>query len=170
MGRKGDTPSRSEVTDTVEKHKGDMSEKVDELEIIAQDKETVTSTLESLDLSGTTEGSDAVEEAIEQAENATVEVFEGEDAELEAIQSDTEEYEGQLQERTDSNEADLEKIADAANKIETQETVGELEKAKDATSSDMEFLQEQNEAAQQAREETDRLQEQHRSRVQAGRS
>jgi len=168
MTRKGNAPSRGEVTDTVETHQGQMSEKVEILDRVAADAETVQGTLESLDLDGTSEGSEEVADAIDQAADVTAEVFEGEDAALEEVQSAAEEFEGELQERADSSESDIEKIADAAGKIETQETVGELEKAKDAASSDMEFLKEQNEAAKQAREETDRVQEQHRSRVQAG--
>ena len=41
MRKKNDTLTRSEVTENVEKHKEDMSEKVDELDTIATDKETV---------------------------------------------------------------------------------------------------------------------------------
>jgi hypothetical protein len=169
MRRKGDTPTRSEVTETVEKHKDDMSEKVEELDTIATDTETVRDTLESLDFGGTSDGAEEVESAIDQAEDVTVEIFDREDENLEEIQGDTEEYEGELQERTDSSESDLDKVSDAAGKIETQETVGELENAKAAVSSDIEFLREQDETAKQAREENEQLQQNHRSRVQGGR-
>jgi len=168
MRRKSDTPTRSEVTENVEKHKEDMSEKVDELDTIATDKETVTDTLEALDFEGTSESSDEVESAIEQAENVTVEIYEREDENLEEIQSDTEEYEGELQERSESSESDMEKISDAAGKIETQEAVSELENAKTAVSSDIEFLNEQNETAKESRQENERLQQEHRSRIQSG--
>jgi uncharacterized phage infection (PIP) family protein YhgE len=169
MRRKNDTPTRSEVTETVEKHKDDMSEKVEDLDTIATDTETVRETLESLDFGGTADGADEVENAIEQAEDVTVEIFDREDGNLEEIQSDTAEYEGELQERTDSSESDLDKVTDAAGKIETQETVGELENAKASVSSDIEFLKEQDETAKQAREENEQLQQDHRSRVQGGR-
>ena len=59
MARKSDAPTRSEVTDTVEKHKDDMSEKIEELDLIATDSETVRETLESLEFDGTAEGGDA---------------------------------------------------------------------------------------------------------------
>jgi uncharacterized protein YjbJ (UPF0337 family) len=169
MRKRSDTPTRSEVTETVEKHQEDMSEKVEELDTIATDTETVRETLEALDFEGTADGADEVEGAIEQAEDVTVEIFDREDDNLEEIQGDTQEYEGELQERTDSTESDLDKISDAAGRIETQETVGALKDAEAAASSDIEFLNEQDEAARQAREENERLQQEHRSRVQGGR-
>jgi len=169
MRKRSDAPTRSEVTETVEKHKDDMSEKVEELDTIATDTETVRETLESLDFEGTSEGADEVESAIEQAEDVTVEIFDREDENLEEIQSGTEEYEGELQERTDSSESDLDKISDAGGRIETQEAVGKLGDAEAAVSSDIEFLNEQDETARQAREENEQLQQGHRSRVQGGR-
>ena len=168
MRKRSDTPTRSEVAETVDKHKEDMSEKVEELDTIATDTETVRDTLEALDFEGTADGADEVETAIEQAEDVTVEIFDREDENLEEIQGDTEEYEGQLHERTDSSESDLDKVSDAAGKIETQEAVGELENAKAAVSSDIEFLQEQDETAKQAREENEQLQQEHRTRIQGG--
>lgn len=169
MRKKGDTPSRSEITEKVETGKTDMSEKIEELDIIATDKETVTETLEGLDLEGTAEGTDDIESAIEQAEDVTVEVFDQEDENLEQIQSDTEEYEGELEERSDASESDRETITDAASRIETTDTANELDKAREAVSSDIEFLNEQDQTAKEAREENERLQQEHRSRVQGGR-
>jgi len=169
MRRKSDTPTRSEVTETVEKHQGDMSEKVEELDVIATDTETVRETLESLDFDGTVEGTDDVEGFIEQAEDVTVDIFEREDESLEQIQTDGEEYEGELQGRSDSSESDLDKISAAAARIETSDTVDELAHAKAAVTSDIGFLNEQNESAQEAREENERLQQEHRGRVQGAR-
>ena len=168
MRRKSDAPTRGEITEKIDTQKTDMSEKAEELDTIATDTETVRETLESLDFEGTSEGADEVESAIEQAEDVTVEIFDTEDENLEEIQSDAEEYEGELQERTDSSESDLDKISDAAGEIETQETVSELNNAEAAVSSDIEFLNEQDETAREAREENERLQQEHRSRVQGG--
>lgn len=167
--RRSDSPRRSEVTEKVEHQKDSMDQKNDELDTIATDTETVRETLEALDFDGTAEGGDDVEEAIEKSEDVTVEIFDGEDETLEGIQSDTEEYEGELHERTDSSESDLDKVSDAAAKIETRDTVDELAHAKEAVSSDIEFLEEQNENAREARNESDRLQEEHRGRVHGGR-
>jgi len=169
MRRKSDTPTRSEVTGKVEESKNEMSEGIENLDVIATDSETVEGTLDSLDFSGTTEGTGEVEEAIEQASAATTEKFDEEDDALEQVQAETEEYEGELQERIDTSQSDNEKIFDAAGKIETQETTSELEKGKDAVADDIEFLNEQNETAKVAREENEQLQQEHRGRLQGGR-
>ena len=82
MRRKNDAPTRIEVTETVERHNEDMSDKADELNVIATDTEVVRETLENLDFNGTAEGSDAVEQAIDQAEEVTVDIFDVEDESL----------------------------------------------------------------------------------------
>jgi uncharacterized protein YjbJ (UPF0337 family) len=168
MRNKSDTPTRGEVNERVEKNKEQMNEKIDDLDLIATDAETVRDTLESLDLSGTSEGSDSVEGAIEEAENVTVEKFDEEDEALQEVQSDMKDFEGDLQERTDSSESDSEKVSEAIGQVTTAETKGELDQAKSEIGDDIEFLKEQNETAREAREENEQLQQEHRSRVQGG--
>lgn len=168
MKKKSDTPRRSEITDTVQKHETDMSEKVEDLDTIATDAETVRETLDNLDFEGTAEGTDEVESSIEKADDVTVEKFEDEDGNLEEIQSDSEEYEGDLQERTDSSQMDLGKISDASGRIETQETVNELVNAKEGVLKDIDFLDGEIDKANDARSESEREQEQHRNRIRKG--
>ena len=60
-------------------------------------------------------------------------------------------------------------IVDAAGQIETKETVEELEKAEAATSEDIEFLQNEIDKAEEAREESENLQSRHRDRVHGSR-
>jgi hypothetical protein len=60
------------------------------------------------------------------------------------------------------------KITDAAGKIETKETLNQLETAKEAALRDMEFLSEQIERARSARERSNAAQEKLQSRVRAG--
>jgi len=158
MRRKSDTPSRSEVTETIEKHKGDMSEKTDKLDIIASDKETVVDTQNHLDFGGTQEGSDAVETILEEAEDVTVEIFSQENEGLEEIQNEADEYRDGLQENSDSAESDLGKISDAGGRIETKETVGKLKDAETSVSEDREFLKEQMDRDKEARDENEQLQ------------
>lgn len=166
MRKKTDTPTRGEVTERVDRNKNEMDEKVEQLDTIATDKETVTETLENLDLSGTAEGTEAVEAAIEQAEEVTVEAFEQTDSNLEEAQSETEDHENDLQERSDSTQMDLGKISDASGRIETKDTVNELVNAKEGVLKDIDFIDEQNERAKDARDESERLQQEHRSRIQ----
>ena len=166
MRRNSDTPTRSEVTGKVEESKHEMAEKIEDLDVIAKDSETVADTL---DFSGTTEGTSEVEGAIEQASEVTIEKFNEEDDALEQVQGETEEYEGELKERTDSSESDSEKISEAIGQITTEETKGELQQAESEIRDDIEFLNSENEAARIAREETEQLQQENRSRVQGGR-
>ena len=163
-----DTPTRGEVSERVEKNKEQMDEKVNDLDLIATDAETVRGTLDSLALNGTSEGSDSVESAIEEAENVTVEKFDEEDEALQEVQSDMEDFEGELQERTDSSESDSEKVSEGIGQITTEETKGELEQAKSDICDDIEFLKEQDESAREAREENTQLQQEYRNRVQGG--
>lgn len=168
MRNKSDAPTRGDVSERVEKNKEQMDEKVNDLDLIATDAETVRGTLESLDLNGTSEGSDSVESAIEEAEEVTIEKFDEEDEALQEVHSDMEDFEGELQERTDSSESDSERVSEAVGQITTEETKGELEQAKSEICDDIDFLNEQNETAREAREENTQLQQEHRSRVQGG--
>ncbi|MFC1676608.1 hypothetical protein ACFL3G_06050 [Planctomycetota bacterium] len=167
MKKIGGVPTRSEVTDTVQKHEDDMTEKVEDIDIVATDAETVDETLENLDFEGTAEGTEAIESAMEEAEDVTVEIFEEEDENLEEMQSDAEDYQDELQERTDSSEEDLGEIVDASGQIETQETIDKLVEAKSAVLEDIDFLNEEIEHAEEAIEETENQQQEHRSRVDA---
>ena len=163
--RRTDLPTRTEVTEKVEKSKQDMQEKADELEIIADDTEITRETLENLDFEGTADGTEIIQEAIQEAEDVTVDIFDEEDENLEQIQSDTEEYEDQLQERSDTSQSDLGKVTDAAEKVNTEETKDELEKARQEIHEDIEFIDSHQESAREAREENDQIQKQHRNRV-----
>ena len=164
--RKTDTPTRSEVTEKVEKNKDEMEEKVEELDTIATDTETVRETLDALDFEGTADAASEVEDAIEQAEDVTIEKFDDEDEVLEEVQDETEDHENELQERSDSSQMDLGKISDASGRIETDDTVNELINAKEGVLKDIDFIDEHQQIANDARDESERLQQEHRSRVQ----
>ena len=77
------------------------------------------------------------------------------------------EHQGETQERADTTEADLGKVSDASARIETDVAVSELVKAKEAALKDIEFLGEQVERAREAREESERIQQELESRVRA---
>ena len=166
MARKSDVPSRGEITDTIGKHKDDMSEKIESLDSISEDAVTVQETLESLNFEGTSEGTDEVQSSIEKAEEVTLECFDNEDQNLEEIQDASQEYEIGLQERVDSGESDIEMISDAVSRITTADTHGELEQAQTSIQEDLNFLSDQNEAARIAREENEQHQQECHSRIQ----
>ena len=169
MRRLHETPTRQEINETVETHEKDMCEKLEELDTIATDTETVRETLDSLDRAGSEEGLDAAESSIEEAEDITIEIFDDEDDKLEDIQTETNEYQDELQERSDTDESDLEKICDASAHIETQATVDELVHAKAAVLEDIDYLNEEITDEQEALDESERQQQDHVNRVHLGR-
>jgi len=165
-----DKPTRGEVSDTVGKHGEDMEKKTEELDVIASDTEVVRDTLASLEPgSGTMEGVDEVVNSINDAEDVTVEIFEEEDEHLEQEQAESEEYQTDLEGREEASESDRNKINDAGSRVETKATVDELANAEAAVSEDIDFFNEEIDKADEAREESEKLQQQHRGRVHGGR-
>ncbi len=167
MARRNDMRSRPEISQEIETKKEEMDTKETELDKIASDCETVRHTLENME-GGTLEGFEETEKSIEDAEDITVEVFEGTDQELEDVQSETQDFEGDIQENRNSAESDLGKISDASGKIDTTETINKLVEAKEKVIKDMEFLATEIDRAQEAREKSDAVQEKHRGRIQKG--
>jgi hypothetical protein len=163
-----DTKSQGDITETVEQSATDMQEKLGDLDKIQQDVQTVRETLESLDFGGTTEGADAVEESVTGAEETTVDVFDREGEQLDDIQAENEEYEGELNEHSESDKSDLDKISNASNRIDTDETVSELVRAKEAALRDVDFLVAQIERAKSARDESENTQQEYKNQVHGG--
>lgn len=170
MAKRGDLPTRNEIEGNVEKHKENMSEQVDELDICATDTETVRDTRDSLDVDITAEGAEQVLESIDNAEDVTVEEFEREDDNLEQIIDEVKEYTDELGEREDSAREDLEVVSDASSRIETQQTVDELAHTKAALMEDMDFLEDNEREAEDAHNETEQARRDLQQRINAGRS
>ena len=158
MSKRSDAPSRGQLSETLERHEGDMSRKAEELETIASDVETIKDTLDSLDFSGTAEGADEVEATITDAQDVTVDIFEEQDEGLEQIQEEVEDYQNELQDRHDSSESDLGKVSDASGRVETQETINKLAESKEGLLKDIEFLRSQVDEAKEAKDESERVQ------------
>ena len=169
MARRSDVRSRTDITGTVERHQTDMQEKGEELKKPVEDAETVDETQIALDGGGTTEGVDEVEQALGEARDSSVEEFDQGSAELEEIHQESEEHEGELEERSDSVSSDLGKISDASARIHSDATNRELVDAKESALRDVDFLKEHTERSEEARDESDRLRDEYVSRVNAGR-
>ena len=150
MSRGSAARTRSEISETVKRHEHDMQEKADQMEILAKDTEVVRETLAKLDFDGTSEGTEAVQGAIEEAEDVTVNNFEQEDGRLEDVQAEAQDNQTELQDRADSSELDLGRMSDASGRIETQETLSKLADAKNAVLEDRDFLGREIEEAEQA--------------------
>ena len=166
-GKRG--KSRGEITDTVDRSSQDMDDKLGDLDKIRADAVNARETLASLEFRGTDEGNDSVERSFQEADTATVDVFDQEDDTMDGIQADNEEYQGELQEHSDTDESDLGKVSDATGQINTEVTNAELLKAKDAVLQDIDFLISQIDQARDEREKSEQTQQDYRNQVHSGR-
>lgn len=168
MVRRGDAPSRCEVTEKIDEQRDTMRETEETLETYVGDIETIRQTLESLEGGGTTEGADSVEEHIQEADNVTTDAFDREDEGLERTHEESQEYGGELQERGDSAESDRQHISDAEGALKTDDAVGGLREARDAAEEDVEFLKEQFERNSKDHEESQQIQQELQGRAHSG--
>jgi len=109
--RKTDTPTRSEVTERVEKNNDEMEEKVEELDTIATDTETVRETLDALDFEGTADAANEVEDIFEQTENITIEKFNEEDELKKEAEKVNLEFEGYVKDNKEIDKLERELFA-----------------------------------------------------------
>ena len=168
MARLKDTPTRAEIEGKIEKTNNEMEEKGEALDTIASDIETIRHTLENLDMGGTKEGAEKLETSFENTEKITTEVFEGKDDELERVQQENNDFEHEIEGRRGSSETDLGKVSDASARIETNESINELLKAKEAGLEEIDYLKNQIERVREAMEKSESTQERHKSRIHAG--
>lgn len=160
-----DVKSRDEITETIDRSGTELEEKTGDLEKLEKDIQTVRDTLANLDFGGTKEGVNSVEERVSGAETRTTEEFEREDEQLEQVQSENAEVEQELQEHSESERTDLDKLSDASSRLETEVPVNELLKAKEAALQDVDFLAEQIKRAKQAREKSEQAQQEYQNTV-----
>jgi hypothetical protein len=142
-----------------------MQEHEEQLDETVDDIETVRGTLEALDLSGTSEGSAAIEQAIERADSATVELFDSQDTELESVHEASEAFEGEVHEQVDAVQSNQDRIREAGQQVESSPARDGLESANEVADEDREFLEDQEERARAARETSERAQQEFRNRA-----
>ena len=117
-----------------------ISEKLQELNTVRNDLGKVRETLRSLDLKGTTDFRDEVQQDMDGAKKVTTEVFDGKSEELARHQEDHQETSNSLAEKKGTDEADHTRIGEAEAAVETVETKGSLDKAKESVLRDIDFL------------------------------
>lgn len=165
MARRGDARSRSEIQDQVETQEQDREQKGEDSELVTVDAETIGQTKDELEGGGTIEGTESAVESVDAAQDVTAEEHERQDEQIEEVQAEIETHEQELQERSDTDQADLGKLSDATSELKTDVATGELIDAKEALIEDDEFLQDQKRQAEEGRQESERIQQEHRSRV-----
>jgi len=142
--------SRHEITDQVETHDQNMTEKNEELDVIANDNEIVQETLGSLSGDGTTEGVEQVEQFIQAAGDATVEDFDGSESELEGLEQETEGTQSEIQEMEQTSESDKDKINGALERLQRDAARSGLDSAEESVQEDIDFLNEEDDRADKA--------------------
>ena len=162
-----EAPGRTEITDRAENHHQRMNETEESAERKVTDVETERETADGLDLEGTREAAEAIEQHIDDAENRSTEEFETDGRDLEGIHQDVEEFGGELQDRTDSMTRDSERISEARDRLTSEAAGGELMAAIDSAQAEIEFLQKQLEHSRQTLAESRRRYDEQRKRVQA---
>jgi len=168
MAREKDLPTRYEVTERVEKARDDMEGKEVDLDRVASELETVRQTVENLDFKGTSEGCEQIESFIKSAEDVAENTCGETNEELDRLQNESEEFEGDLKDRQDASDSDLGKVSDYSARIETKETINELMKVKETVIRDIDFLAEQFSRASEAREKSNAVQERLQGQINAG--
>ncbi|MFC1734762.1 hypothetical protein ACFL1X_01500 [Candidatus Hydrogenedentota bacterium] len=169
MAKKANSPTRSEMEEKVSGYAGDMRKIETDMENRVEDVDTIRTTLDELDYKGTSEGAEAIQQLIEEAEDVTKEEFDREDEELETLQHENDEYRTELDDRVASSESDRGKLNDAATRIETREAADNIRKAEDAAQNEGKVLNELVSRAREAGERSEQVQNDYQTRVRARR-
>jgi len=165
MEKLNDTPTRAQIQTTVEEFQTEMVDRGEIVEEKVTDLETERQTKDELDLNCTSDAADEVESNIDSARDVSSGEFEDESQQLEQIHQDTQECEEELQERSDSTTSDMEKLSDAGSQVHSDTARAEVEGAADAAQREIEFLDEQEQNAQESRTESERLHQEQEQRA-----
>jgi len=168
MANRGSRIRRSEVTERVERHKNEINEQADHVEENVEDTETVRETIDNLK-GGTEEGFDESKQHVESARDTSVHEFERNSDKLEGLQESSKEFEGELHEHSDTVALDTERISDASRKIHSDRAMREVNAARDSSERDKELLDEHEDRAREFREESQRIHDEYKGRVNAAR-
>lgn len=162
-----EAPGRDELAERGESQHQRMHDTEENAERKVTDVETERETADELDLEGTREAAEAIEQHIDEAENRSTEEFETDGRELEGIHQEVEEFGGELQDRTDSMARDAERISEARERLTSEVAGGELMGAIESAQAEIEVLQKQLEHSRQTLAESRRRFDEQRKRVQA---
>ena len=168
MAKRRSSLERGRVTEQVEKHQTDMRETGEKAEQNVEDTETGHDVLERME-GGTIEGADETDGYIEEAREGSKDEFEQLGEGLEQVHTDTEQFEGELHEEADRVSADGEAIDEAAGRLHGDTARQKLTEAREAKEQDKEFLTSHKQRAGDSRQESQRLYEEYKNRVNAAR-
>ena len=169
MPRYEKNPERSKITDDREKLEEDGENKCEEMDDATTDIEVEAETRASLQ-GGTQEGLDAASQEILAAQDVSTQEFEEKSTELDGIQREGEEFEGEMDAQSDTVTSDQQKISDAAGRLHSDAPSSQLKAAEVVLEEDKEFLRVNEQQSGEAREKTHESREEMRQRIDNARS
>jgi hypothetical protein len=149
--------SRSDITNTADRLDQGYKEKTGELDRTKQDYEVEIVTIEGMGMLGTLEGMQAVVASLETARDTSVKEFEEQTDAFEGVKAEGQELEGELQERTESVTADLEKLGQARSEVNSRAAGSSVERAESQLQEDREFLSSEDKRERESREAAEEL-------------
>lgn len=149
--------SRSDITNTADRLDQGYKEKTRELDLTKQDYEIEIVTIEGMEMGGTSEGMQEVIISIGEAKNTSVKEFEEQSDAFEGVKAEGQELEGELQERTESVTADLEKLGQAQSELNSRAAGSSVERAESQLQEDREFLSSEDKRERESREAAEEL-------------
>jgi len=158
--------SRSDVTGNKERLKQDMERKEGEMEVPVEDYEEVGHVADDIDCGFTSDGSDDVERALRETQDVTAEVVEQRGHDLEEVHGESEGFERELHDGSDRTASDRDRVTDTRRKVKTEETRQGVEQSLEAIQRELDFLKEHYEKVDEDRNESKRVEEALRTRVQ----
>lgn len=157
--------SQTEIAEKVQQHERDMTDQTERVEWSVEDIETVRNTGRDLMSAGTSDAADAVQQALEAAESVSRDGVEEGDRQLEQLQQEARMEESDIQERRNAASSDLGKISAGSTDLHSDGASDRLIAAKEAELRDIEFLEDQERKAREARDKTEHARQQYRDRT-----
>jgi len=162
------TMRRSEVSEQLDEHQDKAREKGDEAEENVEDVEIESQVTDELE-GGTEDALEEAQECIEQAREASESEFDEDSRNLEGIHDQINEFEDQMQERSDVAAADVERISSAGSQLHRDAPRSALEQAQETLQEDIEFLSVHDQRAREAREGSQQRNDDQARRIAAAR-
>lgn len=136
--------SRREIETGIEKRKRSVDDRAKHMELVVKEKKNIADASRQLRLSTTSEGADAVMQAIKEAAQATHQEFQKQNTDIEKRFGECKKAEQDLLQRTKAAKSDASKAGAAAKRVkETKEAEKLLTTAEKAATTDGEFTDKQ---------------------------
>jgi len=165
MPRTTDLPSSQEINEKSDRKAEQMDSQSDALEKTVEEVETIRDVLAKLEFNGTSDGAEKIEQSVEGAEDATEQIFDQQDRELDETQESNKEFKEEMEGKETSSESDLGKLSDAGGRLENESAVKEFLSAKNEALRQIDILKSVVDRSRQAGEKSDLAQRGFQDRV-----